>query len=171
MAHSFPGLRSTQQSNCCTCHLVHQQLQVKQCLQLSNLTAHRHVSSIRRPGALLVMGRASTQSTATKRHVTAQPFGHEDNEVHGSPRDAGHGKQGSLSDKSQKRKRGVFLTESEDELSVNCSPLVQPQQAAKPNGSLTKTKQLRSRYVEGSLVQANHASQLLIGIPYVCSVM
>ena len=103
----------------CNLHqLVHQQLQVKQRLQLSNLTAHRHVSSIKRPAALLVSGRASPQSTATKRHAIAQPTGHEDKEVHGSPRGAVMGRQASLSDKSQKRKRGVFLTESEDELSA-----------------------------------------------------
>ncbi len=81
------------------------------------------------------------------------------------------GRQGSLSDNSQKRKRGVFLTESEDELSDNCSSLVQLQQAAKPNGAPSKTKRLRSRYVEGSLVQAYHTSQSLTGIPYVCSVL
>ena len=124
MACSFPGLGSTQQSHCCTCHLVYQQLQAKQRLQMSKLTAHRPVSSIKRPAALLVLGRASTQSTATKRQVIAQPIGQEDKQVHGSPRGAVNGKQGSLPDKSQKRKRGVSLTESQGKPSDVCSPLV-----------------------------------------------
>ena len=170
MAHSFPAVGSTQQSPCCTCHLVHQQLQDKQRFQLSNLTAHCRVSSIKRPAALLGLGKASIQSTTTKRHVIAQPVRHEDKQVHGSSRDAGNGKQGSLSDKSQKSKSGVLLTKSEDEVSVNCSHM---QQAAKPdgaltktkpNGALTKTKRLRSRYVEGILFEAYHTSQSLNGV-------
>ena len=158
MAYSIPGLRSTQQSCCCTCHLVYQQLQAKQHLQLSNLTAHRPVSSIRRPAALLVLARASTQSTATKRQVIAQPTGHKDKEVHGSPRGAVNGKQGSLSDKSQKRKRREFLTESQNGLSDNRSPLVQPEVA------IIKKKRQRTRYVEGILLQAYHISQFLNGM-------
>ncbi len=142
MACSFPGLGSTQ--HFCTCHLVHQQFQVKQHLKLFKLNAHRHISS-KCPPARLVIGRLSTQSTSTKRQVTAQPIGYEDKEVHGSPRGAVSGKQGSLPDKSQKRKRGMFLTGSQDELSDNCSPLVQLQQAAKPNGALNTNKRQRSR--------------------------
>lgn len=158
MAYSVPGLRSIQQSCCCTCHLVYQQLQAKQHLQLSKLTAHRHVSSIRRPAALLVLGRASTQSTATTRQVIAQPTGHKDKEVHGSPRGAVNGKQGSLSDKSQKRKRREFLTESQNGLSDDRSPLVQPEVA------VIKKKRQRTRYVEGILLQAYHISQFLNGM-------
>ncbi|KAL0045144.1 hypothetical protein WJX82_009940 [Trebouxia sp. C0006] len=75
MAHSFPAVGSTQQSPCCTCHLVHQQLQDKQRFQLSNLTAHCRVSSIKRPAALLGLGKASIQSTTTKREWQAgQPL-------------------------------------------------------------------------------------------------
>lgn len=150
MAYSFSGLGSTQQSYCCTCRLVHQQLQARQHLQLPRLNAYRHVGSKCSP-ALLVSGRASTQSTATQKPVTAQPVGHEDKEVHISPQGAMNGKQGSLPDKSQKRKQACCLIENQDEVSDKCSHLAQSLKAAKPDGASATTRRPRTRYVNSAL--------------------
>ena len=143
MAYSFSGLGSTQQSYCCTCQLVHQQLQARQHTQIPRLSAYRHVGSKCSP-ALLMSGRASTQRTATHKPVTAQPIGHVDKEGHSSPQGAMSGKQGSLPDKKQKRKQAGCLIENQDEVSDTCS---QSLKAAKPNGALATTKRPRTRYV------------------------
>jgi hypothetical protein len=147
MAYSSSGLESTQQSYRCTCQFVHQQLQARQRLQLPRLNAYRHVGSKCSP-ALLMSGRASTQSTATQKPVTAQPVGHEDKEVHSSPQGAMSGKHGSLPDKKQKRKQADCLIESQDELSDKCS---QSLKTAKPNGASATTRRPRTRYVNSAL--------------------
>ena len=147
MAYSFSGLGSTQQSYCCTCQLVQQQLQARQHTQLPRLNAYCHVGS-KCPPALLVSGRAFTQSTATQKPVTAQPVGHGDKEVHSSPQGAMNGKQGSLSDKNQKRKQAGCLIGSQDEVSDKCS---QSLRAAKPNGASATTRRQRTRFVNSAL--------------------
>ena len=147
MAYSSSGHGSTQQSCRCTCQFVHQQLQARQCLQLPRLNAYRHVGSKCSP-ALLMTGRASTQSTATQKQVTAQPAGHKDKDVHSSPQGAMSGQQGSLPYKSQKRKKADCLIESQDELSDKCT---QSLKSAKPNGASATTKRPRTRYVNSAL--------------------
>ena len=147
MAYSSSGLESTQQSYRCTCQFVHQQLQARQRLQLPRLNAYRHVGSKCSP-ALLMSGRASTQSTATQKPVTAQPAGHEDKEVHSSPQGAMSGEPGSLSDKNQKRKQADCLIENQHEVSDKCS---QSLKAAKPNGASATTRRPRTRYSNSAL--------------------
>ena len=147
MAYSFCGFGSTQQSYCYLCQFVHRQLQARQHLQLPRLNAYRHVGSKCSP-ALLVSGRASTQSTATQKPVIAEPVGHEDKEVRSSPQGAMSSKQGSLTEKNQKCKQADCLIQNRDEVRDKCS---QSLKAAKPNGASATTRRPRTRHVNSAL--------------------